>query len=342
MWKFKIVNKISSDLKSEHVFFQPELIDAWIKTYKPIRNLRPIFIQAENGRIKMLLPLLSWKRNWKNLKMVDIIPVGYSDFDYHSPFYSGKPTDAELVSFWDELIGFIKSNISFDRIRIDGIPDSMIGSNDKFSSQYWLKGEICPKLHLDDLNSEEDLWKFLKTSLRGDIRRQIRRLSEIGELKMMEYTSWDEIPYSVFNEFMIQHSQRWPNAYKAPHFHVNLLKKGLKDGKVHFSVLMAGEKAVAWHLGFEHEGCYYYYMPAGNKGFSKHSPTKVHLFFLIKRAIERGDKVFDHLRGDETYKSGWSNSHEFVNNLMIENNSLRTKIKIALLHTLKSLPLRFH
>ncbi len=168
--------------------------------------------------------------------------------------------------------------------------------------------------------------KFFKTSLRGDLRRQMRRLEEIGPLKFKEYNSWEEIPAETFHRFMHQHSLRWPNAYKAPHFHENLLREGLKTGVTHFSTLSVGDAEIAWHLGFKYRGRYYYYMPAGNQDYFKYSPTKVHLFFLMLRSVEHGYEVFDHLRGEENYKSGWSNGHIYVNVLHGTMSNIRTHI----------------
>lgn len=329
-WNFEIIKDIPEDFiknsSNSHVFFQPSLIKAWLETYNPLRNLSPIFIKATFPNNEVFLPLVLWKKNWKNAFINSIIPVGYSDFDYHNPIFLNKPSKDEINSFWTDLYTFLKSNFKFDNITIEGITDNFISFD-----LSWEKGEICPSLDLKNFDSEEDLLKFLSTSLRGDIRRQMRRLNEIGELKLYSFNSWEDIPKKTFEEFMKQHSQKWPNAYKAPHFHENLLKEGLKSGIVDFSVLKSGEKEIAWHLGFKYKNRYYYYMPAGNAEFSKFSPVKVHLFLLINKAIESGFDVFDHLRGEENYKSGWSNNSQYVNIFRFESLRYSSKIKKKLL-----------
>lgn len=228
-------------------------------------------------------------------------------------------------SFWISP----KTNVTFDKIVFDGITDALALTTEAC----WKKGEICPNLDILKLPEEEALMKFFKISLRGDLRRQIRRLTEeLGELALIEYTSFDEIPPETFETFMHHQRLRWPNAYKAPYFHENLLKSGLKAECVHFSVLMAGNTEVAWHLGFEWNGRYYYYMPAGNQKYLKFSPVKVHLFYLVKRAIDRNLEVFDHLRGEENYKQGWSDGHQYVNTLTIIADNPISKIKNRLVN----------
>lgn len=332
-WNFNIIKDFDKGIdvcadmfgnaRNPHVFSNPDMLRAWCDTYRPLRRLDPVFIVGENEQgNRVSFPLILWHRNWKNAFINALVPVGHSDFDYHDPVFSTPLSYEEKIVFWAELSDFLQRNIRFDVINIDGITDGMA-----VEGKNWSQGEICPMLHLEGMKNQEDLLMFFKTSLRGDIRRQMRRLSEIGELKLKEYTDFDDIPGGTFRAFMHQHSLRWPNAYKAPDFHKNLLKEGLKAGCVHFSVLMAGNMEVAWHLGFEYGGRYYYYMPAGNREYQKFSPVKVHLFLLVSRAIEKGYTVYDHLRGEENYKDGWSNDSQYVNTLHMLSASLSSSLK---------------
>lgn len=328
-WKFEIIDGIDCNwtqfvesAECSHVFFHPSLVKAWLDTYTPLRRMQPFLVRAIDGDNEALLPMVLWHRNWKNAFQNVIVPVGYSDFDYHDPIFTIKPTDETLRDFWIELFEELSKYFNYDQLTTDGITDAFAPSG-----LGWKQGEICPLLHLDEIRNESDLMNFFKTSLRGDIRRQIRRLEEIGPLKMREFNSWEEIPTQTFQEFIRQHSMRWPKAYKAPHFHENMLRNGLKAGTVHFSTLNVGETEIAWHLGFACRGRYYYYMPAGHQDFFKFSPTKIHLFFLVRRAVEQRYTIYDHLRGEENYKSGWSNDSQYVNIMSVESNAFASKLK---------------
>ncbi len=319
------------DAESTHVFFHPLLVTSWMETYLPIRNLTPIFVWAQGPRgIVAMLPLVLWKRNWKNAFERLIVPMGFSDFDYHDPIFSREPDSAERSCFWKELTDTLAANYRFDRITLDGMAHE--------SGEAWEPGEMCPYLKLDNLDSGESLLAFLKTSLRGDIRRQIRRINEIGEMKLVSYTDAEMLRAETFGRFMHAHSQRWPNAYKAPQFHANMIKAGLAAGVVDFTALMAGETELAWHLGFSYKGRYYYYMPAGNPEFLKYSPVKIHLFKLIERAILNGIEIYDHLRGEENYKDGWSDGHQTVHAQSIISGSASTAAKRKLLKLRAILP----
>ena len=342
-WSFDIINDfdrgiglcetIFNSSDAPYVFSHPAMLRAWWDTYVPLRRMKPVFVtgRSADGN-EFVFPLLLWNRNWKNAFQHVLVPIGYSDFDYHDPLFRQIPAGDDKVRFWSELTAFINDNVTFDRLDLDGISDNM-----SLKSDHWSVNEICPMLRLDGIDSEDDLMKFFKTSLRGDIRRQIRRLSETGDLQLVEYSDFESIPPATFRLFMQQHSLRWPNAYKAPHFHENLLKYGLKEKCVHFSVLKAGDNEVAWHLGFEHKGRFYYYMPAGHQDYLKFSPAKIHLFFLVRRAVENGLEIFDHLRGEENYKDGWSNDSQYVNTYTSDSNSTASIVKRNLLKLRDSL-----
>jgi CelD/BcsL family acetyltransferase involved in cellulose biosynthesis len=346
MWRFEICEDwdvIWSDAYQErwmqimiispntHVFFHPSLVKAWVKTYLPLRNISPIFFfgkETESGN-EVFFPLILWKRNWRSAFLHSIVPVGYSDFDYHDPIFTKGTDSMKLDDFWQGIGSYLKAYHP-DNIILDGVHTVTLPIQYKVISE-----EPCPYLDLSEISSEKDLMSFFQTSLRGDIRRQIRRLSELGDLIFKDYKSFEEAK-ETFSLFIKEHSLKWPNAYKAPHFHENLLKEGLGT-TIHFSSLNIGATAIAWHLGFEYKGIYYYYMPAGNHEYAKFSPVKIHLYYLMKRAVENKFMKYDHLKGDETYKGGWSNGVDYVKTLYWNNSSVTSSTKLFINRSVRSL-----
>lgn len=55
---------------TSHVFFHPALARAWVDTYLPLQDMRPLFAVVENGGTTAVLPLVLWRRNWKNVTLV--------------------------------------------------------------------------------------------------------------------------------------------------------------------------------------------------------------------------------------------------------------------------------
>ena len=324
--------KWMGEAEDAHIFFHPSLVKAWVDTYLPLRKMRPMFIwgrTADNGN-EVFLPLVKWRRNWKNAFLTSIVPVGYSDFDYHNPIFLKEPDEGLRDAFWSELTEELAEELKnggADNILIDGVTAPPCCG--EILAGGWSRGEICPRLNLASIPDREALFRFLRTSLRGDIRRQTRRLEELGEVRLKEYSSTDEAE-KTFDRFLECHRQRWPKAYKAPNFHRNLLRYGLEKGIVDFSSLDVAGRPVAWHLGFRFRGVCYYYMPCSDPSFSRFSPVKLHLFEMISRSIDRGDKMFDHLRGDENYKEGWSDGFQYVHSLRIDSPRLPSALRRSL------------
>ena len=318
MEKWKELLEISPE---SHVFYHPSLVKAWLETYIPIRDLSLIVIWAKSENNEAFLPLVLWKRNWKNGFIRSIVPIGFSDFDYHDPIFKNSPTDDEIQDFWTSVFDMLSKQYSYDEIILDGLHKRFLPKGYEPSDE-----TMCPYLSLDNLNNNDDLMKFFSTSMRGDIRRQLRRMGEKGQVEFKEYNTPEEVS-ATFPAFMEAHKERWPNAYKAPFFHENLVKEGLASKVLHFSSLNIDGRPIAWHLGYSFKGVYYYYMPAGDKEFFKLSPVKIHLYFLLDRAISNGYVKYDHLKGDENYKSGWANGQEFVYTISLQSNSLSAKAK---------------
>ena len=306
---------------SSSVFSHPILGKIWIETYLPIRKLKPLFCIARNTTNTIFLPLLHWTKNWKNSFQKVIIPLGHSDYDYHDPLVLGE-SSIDWEQFYLTLFSEIRKTQIVDKIEISGIRTRITQPN-------WRKeAESCPLSNLETFNTKEDFLNSLKTSLRGDIRRQERRMEEQGKLELHSYfneTIQDAL--GIVPEFLAFHSERWPNAYKAPNFHRNLIENGLASGIVDFSELRIENQPVSWHLGFRDSNHYYYYMPVIHPNFASYSPGKVHLLYLVNKSISEGLKIFDHLRGDENYKFKWTNDIQHLYSYTEKANRLSSNMR---------------
>jgi len=319
---------------SGHVFFHPALVKAWVETYRLLWDISPLFLIARHDDMTVFLPLVLWKRNWKNAFLREIIPVGYSDFDYHDPIIVGKNEVYEQDNFWSSLLEELNLlGLNYDTVNITGIRAKFAGTGPN-----WHEDGICPYCDISDFTTPEDFLPALKKSLRGDLRRQIRRLREQGELTYHVYSP-DDLAESlaILPEFLALHTKHWPNAYKAPHFHENIVRQGLQKGIVHFSELRLDGKSISWHLGFIDRDRFYYYLPAIDPEFSKLSPGKVHLLKCVEEAIRLKLSVYDHLSGVESYKSGWTNKLERLSSFVRRKNRISSSAKYFMVNKLKPL-----
>lgn len=309
---------------NSHVFFHPALCMAWLETYRTIRKLEPLFCIVDSDHNHFFLPLVLWRKNWGNAFLKVIIPGGYSDLDYHEPYCIGNSDISERGEVYKYIIDEIEKRFTFDTFEINGILTEVTGNG-------WSKEEeVSPFCNLATYNNSEEYLQSLKVSLRGDIRRQIRRIEEIGKLQLVDFKDLPEA-LGILPSFLELHSKRWPKAYKAPGFHENLLRYGLEKNIVHFTTLRVNDKTMSYHLGFRFNHTYYYYMPAIDPQFENLSPGKIHLFMLVDYAIKNEFYIFDHLRGDENYKSGWADALRPLYKFSLQSNRGISKCKNRLL-----------
>jgi len=341
IWSEDFISKWQAWLEqswSSHVFHHPSLVKAWVETYSPLWDIRPLFLTAKFDDILVFLPLVLWKRNWKNAFLREIIPAGFSDFDYHNPIITGKRTSFDPEEFWSRLLSEVDLlEVKYDSIKLTGMRSTFVGTG-----QNWQTGEICTYCDISTFTKSEEFLPILKSSLRGDLRRQMRRLQEHGELTYHVYSSEDlSESLAALPDFLRLHAHRWPNAYKAPGFHENLLRHGIPAGNVHFSELRIDGKPLSWHLGFIDDDRFYYYLPAIDPDFSRLSPGKVHLLKCVEEAIRLKLSVYDHLRGEESYKSGWTDKTEQLSVFMHRKNFISSKFKFFMIEKVKPLLLQY-
>ncbi len=285
-----------------HVFNHPVMVKAWTDTYRPLRDIVPLYVLGEAEGVKVFLPLVLWKRNWKNAFVRLIVPAGFSDYDYHDPLISCTGRHETGETFWESFENVFEAEHggAFDKIVLNGFRTAG-------STKGWERERVeCPYSDLSGYAGFDDFFSNLKKKLRSDIRRRERRLSEIGELT---YVSYDAGTVSdavrSLPAMLDAHRKRRPKAYKAPGFHERIVTYGIPASIVHFSELRLDGKSISWRLGFLYKKRFYSYMPAFLEEYAEFSPNKVHLSRVIEECFSRGVTCFDHLRGDHRYKEEW-------------------------------------
>lgn len=317
-----------------HVFFEPSVVCAWVETYERLKHIEPRFLIAKNSdNFVIFLPLVQVKENWKGAFQTSLLPVGYSEFDYHDPIVVGSPDISVIKSFWEAFFAEINSRWGryLDIVAINGLRSNFVSY--KFNS---IQTDYAPFINLKGMHSIEQLLNSLSQSLRGDIRRQKKRLESLGEVKLHIFSN-DETDDAlhILPEILSEHSRRWPRSYKSQGYHERLVREALPAGFLHLSELLVGGLPVSRHLGFIHHKRFYWYMPVYNPEFAAYSPGKLHIYFCIEDAIRKRVAIFDLLRGAEYYKSAWTKEQT---NLFILNwcsERFGSIIRNFLVHSLK-------
>ncbi len=235
------------DAPDAHVFIHPVLVKTWTDNYRSLQDIAPFYCVAQAGEVTVFLPLVVWRRNWKNAFLRFLVPAGYSDYDYHDPIFVGQHSKETIQSFWQMMHEhyFGNKEFQYDQVVLSGI--RVPGSNNQWTQE----DDVCPYKDLTQYESFDHFFSALRKNMRHGIRRQIRLLDELGGLTFHCYNP-EEIDkvVTVLPDFLKTHANRWPNAYKAPGLHEAILRNGISSGIVHFSELRIDSKPISWELGF--------------------------------------------------------------------------------------------
>lgn len=106
-----------------HVCYHPTILRAWTDTLRSLQHISLLYFVARLNGITFFLPLILWRRNWKNAFLRVIVPAGFPDFDYHDPIVSGHATQEDIDVF-RALVEerFIAENkIKYDELSLSGM-----------------------------------------------------------------------------------------------------------------------------------------------------------------------------------------------------------------------------
>jgi CelD/BcsL family acetyltransferase involved in cellulose biosynthesis len=297
--------RFADEAFTSHVFFHPALGWAWLDTYLPLRDLRPCFLIGRRGQHTAFLPLVLWRKNWKNAFQRVLVPVGYSDYDYHDPLVIGPAETMDWAGFWTGLHEnlTLRSPCQFDRFELGGVK-----AEHTEGAVAWEDDERCPNIDLSPFQNVEQYLATLSKRLQGDLGRRMRRLMEEGSVTCRAYGRKEAAEATAaLTPFLRHHAARWPNAYRAPRFHELLIQRGLPAGLTYFSELRLNQVTLSWRLAFTWKSRYYSYIPVVNPAHARRSPGKLHQLECITACFALGLRIFDHLRGAEAYKNDWAN-----------------------------------
>lgn len=314
-----------------NVFLTQPLVRAWCKAAQQVQNVLPCFMWATSeGGLSVFMPLVIVRSGFRNAWLSVMQPAGLGEYDYHDPLCIVSDEISNL-NFWDAFEIELAKNWhgKFDRAIFGGLRDCSFGVSTELVQR-------APYFAIDKFSNEDDLLSSLSQSLRGDIRRQLRRLANVGTVSYRVLDPEEtERALSLLPEVLCQHTAMWPNSYKLPDFHASLIREALPSGVLHLSELSVGDVVISRHLGFFYQRRFYWYMPVYDSAYQNYSPGKLHLYFCAVDAIEKKGAVFDLLRGEENYKRQWTDSTEDIYVIKQCGSAIGSKLRLMLVDIIK-------
>jgi len=284
--------------------------EIWLKTYE--YSVKPLIIIIYDGDTPIaLFPLCTrTKRKWgvpfQHIEYVGAQACNYANFLIIRDTHSFEV----FREFLQTLKGLSKSKwIYFDLSPMPAGSANAVAFHNSAKALSCMS-EVNFSTAAPFIRFEGDWDWYLKgyvsKKLRHNLKNLINRVQrEIGEIAL-ECASPEEL-----DKFFDMHIKEWGSRGERSRY---LEEKNREYDKLlltnfeyaDFAKLKFGEDIVAYHLGYNYRGHFYYTRPTFDIQYSHFSPGKLLLAKLIEREIEHGTKIFDLGRGQQEYKYWFS------------------------------------
>lgn len=185
----------------------------------------------------------------------------------------------------------------------------------------------CPYVDLQDIPNWET---FQKQRLSSHMRSKgLRYLQNVLNRENPGLVTYEQVidPALVAPalECLIdQHRQRWAEKETYTpfedaqflNFHRNFAIEAMKRGWLGLYRLKVGEQTIATVYGFHYGNKFYDYQHALDNAWSKFSPGRQLISFIVQDAISRNHREYDFLCGTEKYKYSWTQTERHDQNII--------------------------
>tara|TARA_Y100000768_G_scaffold388932_1_gene388901 strand:- start:1260 stop:2375 length:1116 start_codon:yes stop_codon:yes gene_type:complete len=333
--KIKIYNQFNPELKvfwnilegkSYHFIFQRfDWLSTWQKYIGSQKfNIKPyIILVLDNNDNPLLIFPLGQILKYK-IKIITFLGGGQSDYNFPLIDNSLITKNSLLI---DLLVKIKKKLPNYDILHFDKFPEKVSENFNPFLRLLNFKSHDIA-YYREIPKTVDDFEKNLRSKLRTDTKRQIRRLNNLpGELKVDLENILNDNKKGI--EAMISQKKKKyiqsnvPNIFQdrdVEGFYLNLHKYLKGDASIHFSVLKFNNKYLSTHWGAIHNKRFYFLMPSYEFGeYAVYSPGKILLYQLMIDSINNNLEIFDFTIGAEQYKKDWCNKSILLYEYMDSN-----------------------
>jgi CelD/BcsL family acetyltransferase involved in cellulose biosynthesis len=255
------------------------------------------------GRLAGLALMHRWRDGAE--RVLSMLGAGHSD--YHEILLEPGVADAAkaALSAWLDA-----HTCAWDRIEVSELRQGCplldlepVGAMASVEEQ-----DACPVLKLSEGGSLEGQ---VPSRMAGNLRTARRRAEQMGEVSF-ESARPDNLD-ELLEALLELHASRWQErgdtgvlaADAVQRFHEDVARRLLRRAMLALEVLRIDRRIVSVMYGFYDHQALRYYLGGFDPAFARASVGSLVLAHAIERALGRGVKEFDFLRGREPYKYAW-------------------------------------
>jgi len=313
-------------------FLSWEWLSTWYKWFGAGRT--PFVLKAtRENKLIGLLPLCLEEKKVLGMRLKRLAFTGEQDGGADYLDLIARPEDRREVLA--AIFDFLQNEDCFDVICLENLASdsTTAGFLQNFDERETkqpmryasLKTAICPQI---DLSAG---WEtVLRQSKRAaNFKRRLKQLEKMPDFEFRSVTSPDETG-EAFERFYQLHEKRWAKSGgselsghpRLVSFQRDLIRTLAAANLLRFDELWAEGECRAAVYGLDDGRAFYYYNSGYDLEWAKRSVGLVLIGLSVKNAVERGNSVYDFLRGDEGYKFDWANDKSELVTARLSRNSI--------------------
>lgn len=317
--EFKDLSKSWNELlersTKKSIFLTWEWLFSWWEIYSG-RNELFIMLLYDNERLVGISPTYKRKGN--------IVEFRFLGDEYVDSCYLGFILDKHYkVSGTEEFLKLIlEKNGAY--LRYVESKNELLNINGINAAKKEFRMSSCPKIILSG-----DIGEYL-SGLTSKTRFNIRKSEKLFQKKNIrsEIREGEDAVFYM-NEVFKVNEKRWTDFGRfskcLKSFLLNACKRLAKKKRLEIYFLILGDEIIAYNLNLIYGETISVYSAAfdiSRKDIYGNSSPGLYLNYLnIKRAIEKGFKIFDMLRGENPYKMKLANSFSYNNAIMFSKKT---------------------
>jgi CelD/BcsL family acetyltransferase involved in cellulose biosynthesis len=284
-------------------FQHPDWVTAWLEIFSP-----PELIVVEVRRdheLVGLAPLCCFEREGE----MRLVCAGAYTSDYLDWLIDPRFRNEVLAGIFEEFRRYGQTGREIDMTDLS--PRSALWTG-KFPEWVHSQRESCntcpvisiPATHDDGMN-------IIPARQRRNLRTAEHRTREVGSAEMV-HASDDSLPELMDALFRL-HQRRWTrdgqpgvlSDQDACHFHTRVSRSFLNREMLRLFGMRLNGTIIAVVYGFAAHETLYCYLQGFDPAFVRLSPGAQVLGYMLKHAVDSGNRAVDLLRGKEAYKYEW-------------------------------------
>jgi CelD/BcsL family acetyltransferase involved in cellulose biosynthesis len=190
------------------------------------------------------------------------------------------------------------------------------------------------EVHALDLPTSFDDYaaSHFNSKQRSNMKRRLKLLGkELGAVRLVRYSTPDDVaPFLAAARPVSEAS--WQFATVGPHFDAaedwqRKLADLARRGVLRSYVLDAGERPVAFVLGYEYGGVYYHVKTGYDRSLAKRAPGIGLLYLLLEELGKSAPFKINFMFGDAEYKQEFGNVHQRSDELILLRRNARNLVR---------------